>query len=81
MDTTQNLKMANAIAKVKTHEILKSDDGDRMPSLVGLTLREAIQRVAGHRIKIHGQGRVAKTWPAAGDVLKSRHRVVLRLNK
>ena len=81
LDTTQNLKMANAIAKVKTHEILKSDDGDRMPSLVGLTLREAIQRVAGHRIKIHGQGRVAKTWPAAGDVLKSRHRVVLRLNK
>ncbi|MDC0980165.1 penicillin-binding protein [Bdellovibrionales bacterium] len=57
-------------------------DGHRgLPNLLGMSLREALQRVAslGKRVKIRGRGRVVRTWPDPGDPIKNRKYIRLQL--
>lgn len=60
-----------AILRVQNE--LESLSKDATPDLMGLSLREVLQRVKGRDIKIQvkGSGLVTKTWPAPGEELPS----------
>lgn len=50
----------------------KSAPATRMPSVVGLSLREALRRlsISGVETRVHGSGRVVRQTPAAGSVIR-----------
>jgi hypothetical protein len=63
-----------------------------MPKLEALSLREAIRKLNvqmasapgsliehDYKLEIHGQGKVIKTWPEAGQALQQRQHIVLQL--
>ena len=52
---------------------------NKMPNLVGLSLREAMSYVDNYSVKFKGSGKVVKTYPAAGESLKEKQKVVLSL--
>jgi cell division protein FtsI (penicillin-binding protein 3) len=74
---TQKSPTSKAIDKIKAEIEMKS--GEQMPNLVGLSLREVLNRTKGSdlHLKIEGSGWVARTSPAAGEALKKNQPVEL----
>jgi cell division protein FtsI/penicillin-binding protein 2 len=56
--------------------VTKNGSGVRMPSVVGLSLREALRRLsmAGVETRVHGSGRVIRQTPAAGAPIRNGER-------
>ena len=52
---------------------------NKMPNLVGLSLREAMNYVSSHPVQFKGAGRVVKTSPEPGSALKEKQKVTITL--
>ncbi len=67
-----------AVVDVATSDILRkaasADPNAAVPNLEGLTLREVLTRISGTgvKIRVHGEGVVSKTVPAAGTSLAAK---------
>ncbi|MBX9765802.1 MAG: PASTA domain-containing protein [Bdellovibrionales bacterium] len=53
----------------------------KMPELIGLSLREALEKIQGQPVKVefHGRGLISRTYPEAGEKLPQHGKVVLEL--
>lgn len=76
----------SSVEFVKAEELLKDEvqaaPGEvRVPSLINLSLREALLKIEGRPLKIKavGQGNVIDTWPKPGDVLSDQDELVIFL--
>lgn len=74
MNKAAKIQSPNAVAPRTLQEISKTGATQvlaAVPSLKGLTLREALQHLGGKdiRLRVYGQGRVSETFPGAGSTL------------
>ena len=70
----------NAQVTLELFEIDRVQQQLRMPNVVGLSLRQALQQLSLYGIDAHvvGSGRVAQQYPPAGTVVSSSVRGELR---
>jgi len=52
---------------------------NKMPNLIGLSLREAMSYVDSYSVEFKGSGRVVRTYPKPGDTLRVKQKVKLSL--
>jgi hypothetical protein len=58
-------------------QVLKSQEENRVPDLIGLSLREVLNRVRGMdvKVKIRGSGLVTEMKPSPGEELPSNRSI------
>jgi cell division protein FtsI (penicillin-binding protein 3) len=76
-DVAQDLASSEILSQPKTH------DAEVLPDLKDLTLRQVIQKIQGHEVKLKtvGTGRVVETWPKTGESLPEDGTLVLYLKE
>lgn len=87
VEESRNLASAPKEIKVKkvfsSQEVLESPirEIELMPNLIGLSMREVLQKLEGSRVEVvlQGTGKVVESWPASGDYLPTSNRVKVRL--
>ncbi len=80
-DSSRDHSQKRALAKIR--EEIKSQNTNLTPNLVGLSLREVLNRTKGTdiQLRIEGSGWVAKTHPAAGETLLKNQKLELVLKE
>ncbi len=81
-DNTANSQQKDAIDRIRSvASVMNSNDQNLTPNLKGLSLREVYDRIRGTdiRVRILGEGRVARTSPEAGSELPSSKSIQITL--
>ena len=77
------LVSAGDVVKIELFEVKKSDGQIPMPSLIGLSLREALGQLALHSLEpvVYGRGQVKSQKPSPGSLVRAGTRCVIECDE